>query len=342
MPATSSHSFMTVPPWTKPALLASVTPIQRTRIERDSEAARESIAQKGSLAVMALSDAVAIDVHVHAEVSRDGHDPMPPDLRDAAARYFRRDDLTPTAQDVADYYRERSMACVIFSVDAEAASGRPRIPNEEIAEIAAANPDVLIPFASIDPAKGRAGAREARRLVDEHGVRGFKFHPNLQEFFPNDRHAYPLYEVIEEAGVPALFHTGHSGIGSGLPGGGGIRLKYSNPMYVDDVAVDFPHLKIILAHPSFPWQDEALSVATHKPGVHIDLSGWSPKYFPPQLVQYANTLLKDKVLFGSDYPLLSPDRWLADFAKLPIKDEVRPKILKENAARLLGLTDTGR
>jgi predicted TIM-barrel fold metal-dependent hydrolase len=97
-------------------------------------------------------------------------------------------------------------------------------------------------------------------------------------------------------------------------------------------------MKIILAHPSFPWQDEALAVATHKPGVHIDLSGWSPKYFPPQLVQYANTLLKDKVLFGSDYPVLTPDRWLADFDRLPIKDEVKPKILKENAARLLGLT----
>lgn len=107
---------------------------------------------------------------------------------------------------------------------------------------------------------------------------------------------------------------------------------------MDDVAADFPHLKIILAHPSFPWQDEALAVATHKPGVHIDLSGWSPKYFPPQLVQYANTLLKDKVLFGSDYPVLTPDRWLADFDKLTIKDEVKPKILKENAARLLGLT----
>jgi predicted TIM-barrel fold metal-dependent hydrolase len=143
----------------------------------------------------------------------------------------------------------------------------------------------------------------------------------------------------ETGGVPiALFHTGQTGIGAGVPGGGGIRLKYSNPLHVDDVSADFPEMKIILAHPSFPWQDEALAVATHKPGVHIDLSGWSPKYFPPQLVQYANTLLKDKVLFGSDYPVLTPDRWLADFEKLPIKDEVRPKILKENAARLLGLT----
>jgi len=134
-----------------------------------------------------------------------------------------------------------------------------------------------------------------------------------------------------------VFHTGQTGIGAGAPGGGGIRLKYSNPMFVDDVAVDFPSMKIILAHPSFPWQDEALSVATHKPQVYIDLSGWSPKYFPPQLVQYANSLLQDKVLFGTDYPLLTPERWLSDFDKLPIKDSVRPKILKDNAARLLGL-----
>ena len=108
-------------------------------------------------------------------------------------------------------------------------------------------------------------------------------------------------------------------------------------MYVDDVAVDFPELPIVLAHPSFPWQDEAISVALHKQQVWIDLSGWSPKYFPENLVRYANTLLKDRVLFGSDYPLITPDRWLADFEQAAFKDEVRPLILKENAARLLGL-----
>jgi uncharacterized protein len=195
----------------------------------------------------------------------------------------------------------------------------------------------MIPFASIDPAKGRAGAREARRLVEQFGVRGFKFHPSVQAFYPNDRAAYPLYEAIEELQVPALFHTGQTGIGAGAPGGAGIRLKYSHPMLIDDVAADFPGMPIIMAHPSFPWQDEALAVATHKPQVYIDLSGWSPKYFPPQLVKYANSLLKDKVLFGSDYPMITPDRWLADFAKLDIKPEVRPKILKDNAARLFGL-----
>jgi predicted TIM-barrel fold metal-dependent hydrolase len=110
-------------------------------------------------------------------------------------------------------------------------------------------------------------------------------------------------------------------------------------MALDDVAADFPDLRIVTAHPSFPWQDEALAVATHKPNVHIDLSGWSPKYFPPLLVRYANTLLRHKVLFGSDFPLLTPDRWLADFDTLDIKPEVRPLILKDNAAKLLGLRD---
>jgi hypothetical protein len=279
----------------------------------------------------------AIDVHVHAEISRSGADGMSPELRAAAAAYFHSGQPLPTVDDVAAYYRERNIAAVVFTVDWERMSGRPGIPNEEIAEAAAANADVLIPFASIDPARGVEGVRQARRLIEEHGVRGFKFHPNLQAFFPDDRSAYPLYEVIAEAGLPALFHTGHSGIGSGLPGGGGLRLKYSNPMCLDDVAADFPELKIVLAHPSFPWQDEAISICLHKANVWIDLSGWSPKYFPPQLVHHANSQLRTKVLFGSDFPLITPDRWLADFEELPLKDEVRPLILRENAIDLLGL-----
>jgi uncharacterized protein len=279
----------------------------------------------------------AIDVHVHTELSRAGDDPLPPELREAARSYFRSDQALPTVDDVAAYYRERRMAAVVFTVDWEARSGIPPIPNEEIAEAAAANADVLIAFASVDP--GRADAVErARRLIADHGVKGFKFHPNLQAFHPNDPSAYPLYEAISEAGLPALFHTGHSGIGTGLPGGGGFRLKYSNPMALDDVAADFPELQIVLAHPSFPWQDEAISICLHKANVWIDLSGWSPKYFPPQLVQYANTQLKTKVLFGSDFPLITPDRWLADFEQAGFKDDVRPLVLKENAARLLGLT----
>jgi uncharacterized protein len=286
--------------------------------------------------VINVDDLVAIDMHTHAEVSSSGDASLSAELDTAAKEYFGTS-KRPTLPEIAAYYRERKMAAVVFTVDAEAATGTPAVPNEEVAQAALDNPDVIIPFASIDPHKGKLGVRHAQRLIKDYGVRGFKFHPNVQAFYPNDRIAYPLYEAIEEAGAIAVFHTGQTGIGAGARGGGGIRLKYSNPMLVDDVAVDFPGMPVILAHPSFPWQDEALAVATHKPQVYIDLSGWSPKYFPPQLVQYANTLLKDKVLFGSDYPMISPDRWLADFANLPVKDEVRPKILKLNAARLLGL-----
>jgi predicted TIM-barrel fold metal-dependent hydrolase len=159
----------------------------------------------------------------------------------------------------------------------------------------------------------------------------------MQGFYPDDRAAYPLYEAVAESGAVALFHTGQTGVGAGMRGGMGMRLKYSNPMHVDDVAADFPDMPIILAHPSFPWQEEALAVATHKPNVWIDLSGWSPKYFPQILVRYANTLLKRKMLFGSDWPAITPDRWLADFATINIRDEVRPLILKENARQLLKL-----
>jgi predicted TIM-barrel fold metal-dependent hydrolase len=280
---------------------------------------------------------VAIDVHVHAERNQgEPQDPVTTEMLEAAAAYFGGHPPQPTAQEVADYYRERNMAAVIFNVDDEAGMGRPRLGNEEVLAAARANPDVLIPFGSVDPHRGKLAVRQARELIEQ-GVRGFKFHPNTQRFWPDDPEFFPLYRVIEEAGLIALFHSGTTGIGAGMPGGGGVRLKYSNPMAVDDVAAEFPGLDIILAHPSFPWQEEALAVAVHKPNVYIDLSGWSPKYFPEILVQYINTRLRGKMLFGSDYPLITPERWLADFEKLPIRDEVRPEVIKGNAARLLGL-----
>jgi hypothetical protein len=283
-----------------------------------------------------LDELVAIDVHTHAWKSALAVDDAPSESQEAMGRYFRYQPQHSTVPEMAEMYRKLKMAFVVFTVDAGKGASR-KITNEEIAELAHKEGDVAIPFASINPHRGEEGVRAARRLIKDYGVRGFKFHPSVQEFYPNDRMAYPLYEAIAEAKLPALFHTGQTGVGAGTRAGGGIRIKYSNPLYLDDVAVDFPEMPIILAHPSFPWQEEALSVATHKPQVYIDLSGWSPKYFPPILVQYANTLLKNKVLFGSDYPVIAPERWIEEFDKLPIKPEVRPLILKENAARLLKL-----
>lgn len=287
---------------------------------------------------MNINNLVAIDMHTHAEVSCcQPYDEYGKEFDEAASKYFKFD-KRPTIDETIAYYRERKIGLVMFAVDAEHEMGRHRIPSEEVAEAALKNSDMMIAFGSVDPHKGKMGARQARKLIEEYKVKGFKFHPTVQGFMPNDRMAYTLYEVIAEYKLPMLFHSGHSGIGTGMRGGGGLRLAYSNPMHLDDVAIDFPDSPIIIAHPSWPWQDEALSVCLHKPNVYIDLSGWSPKYFPPQLVQYANTQLKHKMLFGTDFPLITPDRWMKDFEAAGFRDEVKPLIMKENAVRMLGLS----
>ena len=278
----------------------------------------------------AVDSLAAIDVHVHLEPEEDNV------VDSAAKKYFGDSGAPRDHKGMAEYYRSRKIGFVVFTVD-ENLTGKPFLNNDAVLRFAAQNADISIPFISINPHRGAEGVAEAKRLLATGAVRGLKLHPPVQQFFPNDRVAYPLYELFAEAKLPVLFHTGHSGIGTGLPGGGGVRLKYGNPLPIDDVAVDFPDLPIIMAHPSFPWQDEQISICLHKPNAYIDLSGWSPKYFAPQLIQYANTRLKNKVLFGSDFPLITPDRWIADMEKTAIREEVRPLILKENARRLFGL-----
>jgi uncharacterized protein len=285
-----------------------------------------------------LKTITAIDVHVHAEIScHDPEDPVMGKYFDAASAYFKSPRERPKMPEIAQIYRDQNIAFCMFTVDCESSIGAKRVSNYEIAEFAAANSDVVIPFASIDPRKGKYGAREARDLVENHGIKGFKFHGIMQDIHPADRCAYPIYEVIAEYKLPAIFHTGHSGMGTGMRGGGGVRLKWGQPMLIDDVAVDFPDIKIILAHPSWPWVDESLSMALHKENVFIDLSGWSPRYFQPQIIQYANGQLKHKMLFGSDFPLIRPEKWIEAAKGVGFKDEVLPLIMKENAVRVLGL-----
>ncbi|MEU8421513.1 amidohydrolase family protein [Micromonospora sp. NPDC048835] len=284
-----------------------------------------------------LDDVTAIDMHVHIEVDEHGHASLPEPLVAAASAYFRTDGPRPAVDAVARYYRERNMAAVVFTVDAGTNLLHPPLSSTDIARAAAEHADVLIPFGSVDPRTGAAALDLADRLIREEGVRGFKFHPTVQGFDPSHDEYAPLWGLLERAGVPALFHTGQTGIGAGTPGGYGLRLGLSNPILLDPIAADFPDLQIIMAHPSVPWQDEALSVATHKHNTWIDLSGWSPKYFPAELVRYANSVLKRRVLFGTDYPMLTPDRWLRDVQATDLRPDVLPGILKDNAARLLGL-----
>jgi predicted TIM-barrel fold metal-dependent hydrolase len=287
--------------------------------------------------VIDLSSIDAVDVHVHVEADGHGHFSLDQELLDASAAYFKAgQNRTPTLDEIADHYRQQRLAAVVFTVDAQTATGHPPLSSAAIVSAAAAHADVLIPFCSVDPLGGRDTVAKLRDLLAA-GAKGVKLHPSLQGFCPNDTAFYPMYEVAAEARVPIVFHTGQTGIGAGLPGGRGIKLRYSDPMLIDDVAADFPGLTVILAHPSVPWQDAALSIATHKANVYIDLSGWSPRYFPPQLVRAAGGRLAGKMLFGSDYPLIRPQRWISDFRQLGLKDAVEPLIMKENAVRALGL-----
>ncbi len=288
---------------------------------------------------MNVDELVAIDIHTHAEVStRMLPDEAAKELDEAKGRYFKYVPQHPTIAQMAAYYRERKMGFVVFTVDHERGLGMKRISNEEVAESAAEHGDVAIPFASIDPARGKMGVREARRLIEHFGVRGFKFHPTVQGFYPNDHDAYPLYEVIAEAKLPALFHTGQTGIGAGMPGGGGIRLKYSNPIYLDDVAVDFPDMPIVMAHPSVPWQDEALSVATHKPQRLHRPVGLVAEVLPAAAGAVREHAAQAQGAVRHRLPAACrPTAGSPISRSSTIKPEVRPLIMKENAVRLLGL-----
>jgi hypothetical protein len=277
----------------------------------------------------------AIDFHVHV--------PDPPGHQAALEKenmseYFGAEQMLVSPQEMYEKYLALDIFAVIFSVDSETTSGVPYVGNDYVAGVVRQYPDRFLGFASVDPWQGAKAVLELERSVKELGMRGLKLHPNSQAFFPNDRRFYPLWETCAALAIPVLFHSGQTGVGAGTPGGGGYKLKYSQPIpYIDDIAADFPDLTIVMAHPGVPWQEEQLSVAVHKGNVFIDLSGWSPKYFRPMLVQYAKSILQDKVLFGSDYPALQPERWLKDFETLDIKDDIRQKILLENARRLLRL-----
>ena len=279
----------------------------------------------------------AIDMHVHlndevAIRAKGGrHEQM--------ARYFGRDRKPVTVDELADQYRARNMMAVLMNGNDVTISGIPPVPNDHIAATVRKHPDVFIGFGAIDPWQGKLARDEITRCAEELGLRGLgELNPGRQHFAPNDQRFYPLWEEASRQNLIVLFHGGMMGSGAGTPGGMGYKLKYGRPIpHLDDVAADFPELRIIGAHPSWPWQEESLAIARHKSNFYIDLSGWAPKYWPQSLIQYANTIIQDKVLFGSDWPVLGVDRWLDEFGELPFEPEARRKIMLGNAMKLLGL-----
>src|ERR1700722_3928869 len=178
---------------------------------------------------MKLDTLIAIDTHVHIEP-----DPTGNAAEEAARKYFGNSGVSYGRKELAEYYRSRNIGCVVFSVD-ERLTGRPQVPNDEVAAFAAGNSDMEMAFARVDPMRGPEAVKEARRLIATGGIRGFKLHPPLQQFHANDKTAYSIYEGLAEAKLPVIFHPGHSGIGTGMPGGGGVCIKYGNPIYSHDV-----------------------------------------------------------------------------------------------------------
>jgi uncharacterized protein len=277
-----------------------------------------------------------IDVHVHPPTKEFLIDSGGGHVEAAAKKFGHTIELRTFEQMLDEYTRCGVEKLVLFAWDAETTSHMPRVTNEFVATAAHRFPERIVGFASVDPHK-KSAVKDLEYAIRELGLAGLKFHPQVQAFEPNDPAYYPLYSKCVELGVPVTFHTGSTYWGAGLAGGGSVKLRFSDPMLLDDVAADFPELKLIMAHPGWPWQDEQLAIATHKSNVYIDLSGWSPKYFQPLLITYMTKMIPQKFLFGTDYPMLSPQRWLLDFEGLGMSSEIKSMILRENAKKLLKL-----
>ena len=286
-----------------------------------------------------VSSLTAFDVHTHVHRSvRAGQQPEPGGREDMG-EYFRIGTMPRyTVPELADYYRQRHMACVTFTVDSISQTGDEPVPdNFEVAELAAEHADVLIPFASIDPARGAAGVAQARRLIADFGVRGFKFHPGTQAFYPNDRMAY---RCTRSSPSTAWWRCSTPG----RRGSARVPRRRRDPAEVLQPAVPRRRGRRLPGHghhhgPSVVSLAGRGAVDRHPQaaGLHRPVR-LVPEVLLPELVRYAGTLLRHKVLFGTDFPVITPERWIKDFENVSIKPEVRPLIMKENAARLFGLS----
>jgi len=283
----------------------------------------------------------AIDVHVHIVPLFGYARIVGPEIAGAMRKYYRaqEEEVLKTEEEMADDFRSLDLKAIIIGFDAESNSGLPKIENDYVAGLVQKYPDTFIgAWAMVDPWKGQMAVKEVERAVKELGMIGVKFQAVHQGFFPDDRRFYPIYEKCTELKVPVSFHVGNTGLGAGLPGGGGFRLSYVRPVpHIDNIAADFPDLTIIMIHPAWPWHEEQIAVLLHKGNVYADLSGYAPRYFPESIKREVNGRLQDKFMYGSDYPDIQPKRWLDEFESGGYKPEVIEKVLYKNAQRILNL-----
>jgi predicted TIM-barrel fold metal-dependent hydrolase len=240
-----------------------------------------------------------------------------------------------SADELAGYYQSLGGRALVLGWDAQSTTGLPPFSSHDVAKLVAGAPDVFIGFGAIDP--HRTDLLAAVDQVRDLGLAGIKFHPSAQRFDPSEIRYRAMFERTAEHGLVCLFHTGYTALGAGMPGGGGVETRLANPMLLDALAAHVPALQIIAAHPSWPWQDEAIAAARHKPSIWLELSGWSPKYIPEQLLNAVTGEFAERTLFGSDFPFITPEFWMREWHKLGVADDVTAAVLYDNAARLLGV-----
>jgi len=257
---------------------------------------------------------------------------------EALARYWNRAWVARSEDEVIKDFTDAGVEACLVALDLETTVATPPCTNEYVHGLWKRHPERIVQcWGTLDPFKGELAIREAKKAVQKLGFLGFHFHPIMQHFAVNDRRAYPLFEVIADLKGVVMIDIGTTGMGAGLSGGMGARLRHAHPAAIDDLAADFPNLTILMAHPGWPWVDEATAVALPRGNVYWEMSGWAPKYFPASLKVDMRARLQDKVMFGSDYPSLPYARIVKEWSELGYTDAVMEKIFHKNAERVLGL-----
>lgn len=275
----------------------------------------------------------AVDVHVHPSTRGVDAD---------ACSYFRRkpSDVPTEEQDFAALFTRCDVKALLIGWHPSTVTHGPRNTNEHVIDLASRYRDAFAGvLASLDtraPDLDRVATR-AQELASHPLVRGFKFHPPDQGFYPDDRKYYGIWEVIQAANKPVMFHMGFTVLGANTAGGSGIGLDYGRPIHLDMLAKDFPGMKIVAAHPGWPWQEELIGVLTHKKNVYADTSGYLAEQLPEIFQKALRGRLQDKMLFGTDFPYVDLEKALASFDKLGLNDDTRQKILLSNAMDLFAI-----
>ena len=275
----------------------------------------------------------AVDVHVH---------PSTRGLDTHACHYFRRDldDVPQTAAAFANLYKKHDVKALLIGWHPSTVKEGARNSNEHVINLAASYPEAFAGvLASLDTGAADLGkvASHAQELLRHPNVKGFKFHPPDERFYPSDKKFYKIWEVLQSGNKPVMFHVGFTVLGANTAGGSGIALDYGRPIHLDTLARDFPRMKIVAAHPGWPWEQELIAVLTHKKNVYGDMSGYLAEQLPEIFLKAIGGRLQDKALFGTDFPYVDLEKALTSFDKVDFKSSAKEKILYSNAQTLFQL-----